>query len=84
MTQVIHNNRFGINNVVTIFLVLSTGQNDTVDISLLVLYFNGTLRQYYNYATAAFFFHKYHKSKNFFSGFSLQIYLRTKSWKEKY
>ena len=29
------------------------------------------------------FVEKYHKSKNVFSGFSLQIYLRTNSWKEK-
>ena len=32
--QVIHNNRFDINYVVTIFWVLSTGQDDTLDISL--------------------------------------------------
>ena len=84
--QVIHNNRFDINDVVTLFLVLSTGQNGTLDILLLFLHCGGTLRWYYSYARAAFFFlsiKKYHQSKNVFSGCSLQIYLRTKSWKEK-
>ena len=35
--QVIHNSRFDINNVVTIFLDLSSGQNGTLDTSLLFL-----------------------------------------------
>ena len=52
--QVTHNNRFDINNVVTTFLVLSTGQNGTLDISLLFLYCGGTLRRYYSYTRAAF------------------------------
>ena len=84
--QVIRNNRFDINNAVTIFWVLSTGQNGTLDISLLFLYCGGTLRRYYIFDKAALFLliQKYHKNNNVFSGFSLQIYLRTKSWKEKY
>jgi hypothetical protein len=53
--QVIHNNRFDINNAVTIFLVLSTGQNGTLDISLLFLCCGVTLRWYYSYARVAFF-----------------------------
>ena len=36
--QVIKNNRFDINNVITIFLFLSTGMNYTLYISLLFLY----------------------------------------------
>ena len=54
--QVIYNNRFNINDVVTLFLVLSTGQNGTLDISLLFLHCGGTLRRYYSYARAAFYF----------------------------
>ena len=51
--QVIYNNRFNTNNAVIIFWVLSTGQNGTIEISLLFLYCGGTLRRYYSYATAA-------------------------------
>ena len=36
------------------FWLLSTGQNDTLDISLLFLYCGGTLRRYYSYTRAAF------------------------------
>ena len=80
--QAIHNNKFDINNVVTILCVLSTGQNGTLETSLLFTCCGGTLRRCYSYARAAFFLfiQKYLKSK---SGFSLQIYFRTKSLKEK-
>ena len=51
--EVIRNNKFVINKVVTIF---STDRNGTLDISLLFLYCGGTQRRYYSYARAAFFF----------------------------
>ena len=64
---------------------MSTGQNDTLEISLLFLYCGGTTEAVLQLHQGCFFLFikKYHKSKNVFSGFPLQINLRTKSWKEK-
>ena len=77
--QVIHNNRFDINSVVTKFWALSSGQNDTLDTSLVSPYCGG--RAYTEVVLqlwqGCFFIQRYRKRK-FVTEFSLQRHLKTK------